>query len=197
MLPVSAGKKSNTSRTVIIAVLVPIAVSVLLFIFVCVFLRKRRTKREIESRPLYESVDEIESAESLQYSFETIRVATDNVSETNKLGQGGFGAVYKGRLSNGQDVAVKRLSMGSKQGELEFKNEVMCTLNIIAGMEKLKRRNSYEYLPAEPVFFMRTTMGSDLTLASDFNSRVTDQLDHSKSESIKASVNEASITYPR
>ena len=39
--------------------------------------------------------EEIENAESLQFSFETIRVATDDFSEANKLGQGGFGPVYK------------------------------------------------------------------------------------------------------
>ena len=49
----------------------------------------------LEARPLYESVEEIESVESLQYSFETIEVATDNFSEANKLGQGGFGPVYR------------------------------------------------------------------------------------------------------
>ncbi|PON88173.1 Cysteine rich receptor like kinase [Trema orientale] len=127
-------KKSNTSTTVIIAVVVPSAVSVLLIAFVCVCLRVRRTKIKTETRPLYEPVDEIESVESLQYSFESIRVATDNFSETNKLGQGGFGAVYKGRLSNGQDIAVKRLSRGSSQGDLEFKNEV----TLVA---KLQHRN--------------------------------------------------------
>ena len=44
---------------------------------------------------LWEVVDEIGGIESLQYDFGTIRVATDNFSEENKLGQGGFGAVYK------------------------------------------------------------------------------------------------------
>ncbi len=44
---------------------------------------------------LCEAVDEIRSVESLQFDFGTIRVATDNFSEENKLGQGGFGAVYK------------------------------------------------------------------------------------------------------
>ncbi|GLT49855.1 hypothetical protein SLA2020_233830, partial [Shorea laevis] len=59
-----------------------------------------------------------------QYDLSTIRDATNNFSDENKLGQGGFGAVYKGRLANGQEVAVKRLSMNSGQGDLEFKNEV-------------------------------------------------------------------------
>ena len=45
-----------------------------------------------------EPVEETERAESLQYNFETIRVATDQFSEVNKLGQGGFGAVYKARI---------------------------------------------------------------------------------------------------
>ena len=48
-----------------------------------------------EAQITYEPVDEIESAESLQYNFEIIRDATDQFSEENKLGQGGFGAVYK------------------------------------------------------------------------------------------------------
>ena len=39
--------------------------------------------------------DEIPSVESLQFNFITISVATDDFSEANKLGQGGFGAVYK------------------------------------------------------------------------------------------------------
>jgi hypothetical protein len=42
-----------------------------------------------------EVVDEIISVESLQFNFATIRVATENFSDANKLGQGGFGVVYK------------------------------------------------------------------------------------------------------
>lgn len=37
----------------------------------------------------------MEDVESLQFDFGTVRTATDNFSEANKLGQGGFGAVYK------------------------------------------------------------------------------------------------------
>nr|GFC36342.1 cysteine-rich receptor-like protein kinase 15 [Tanacetum cinerariifolium] len=69
--------------------------------------------------------EEIITAESLHYNFEIIREATDDFSESNKLGQGGFGLVYKGKLQNGQEIAVKRLSRDSGQGELEFKNEVV------------------------------------------------------------------------
>ncbi|KAK3188268.1 hypothetical protein Dsin_027829 [Dipteronia sinensis] len=53
-----------------------------------------------------------------------IRAATDDFSDSNKLGQGSFGTVYKGVLSNGKEIAVKRLSRKSWQGLEEFKNEI-------------------------------------------------------------------------
>ncbi|KAG2245162.1 hypothetical protein Bca52824_093012 [Brassica carinata] len=72
--------------------------------------------------------------ESVQFEFKTIEAATSNFSEANKLGAGGFGEVYKGILMNGTEVAVKRLSKTSGQGEGEFKNEVV----VVA---KLQHRN--------------------------------------------------------
>ncbi|KAJ0263440.1 Cysteine-rich receptor-like protein kinase 17 [Hirschfeldia incana] len=72
--------------------------------------------------------------ESVQFDFKTIEAATSNFSEANKLGAGGFGEVYKGILMNGTEVAVKRLSKTSGQGEGEFKNEVV----VVA---KLQHRN--------------------------------------------------------
>ncbi|PRQ28644.1 putative protein kinase RLK-Pelle-DLSV family [Rosa chinensis] len=57
------------------------------------------------------------------FDFSSVVAATDNFSDENKLGQGGFGCVYKG-LVEGQEIAVKRLSKNSGQGTEEFKNEV-------------------------------------------------------------------------
>ncbi|KAI7755980.1 hypothetical protein M8C21_021599, partial [Ambrosia artemisiifolia] len=57
------------------------------------------------------------------FTFKSILFATNNFSHTNKLGEGGFGAVYKGKLVDGQEIAVKRLSQGSGQGINEFMNE--------------------------------------------------------------------------
>ncbi|KAK2654865.1 hypothetical protein Ddye_014721 [Dipteronia dyeriana] len=59
------------------------------------------------------------------FSFESIVSATNNFASTNKLGQGGFGPVYKGELQDGQEIAVKRLSRSSGQGLVEFKNELV------------------------------------------------------------------------
>ncbi|GLT52659.1 hypothetical protein SLA2020_259870 [Shorea laevis] len=58
------------------------------------------------------------------FDFDSMVVATNNFSMANKLGQGGYGPVYKGKLYDGTDVAVKRLSSSSGQGIEEFKNEV-------------------------------------------------------------------------
>ncbi|CAL5405752.1 unnamed protein product [Camellia sinensis] len=60
-----------------------------------------------------------------QFDFATITYATDNFSINNKLGEGGFGPVFKGMLEDGQEIAVKTLSKNSKQGVDEFKNEVI------------------------------------------------------------------------
>ncbi|KAL8046476.1 hypothetical protein ABFX02_08G179700 [Erythranthe guttata] len=64
---------------------------------------------------------------------------TENFSIDNKLGEGGFGPVYKGLLEDGQEVAVKRLSRTSLQGVHEFKNEVNC-------IAKLQHRNLVKLL---------------------------------------------------
>ncbi|XP_062090765.1 G-type lectin S-receptor-like serine/threonine-protein kinase CES101 [Humulus lupulus] len=58
------------------------------------------------------------------FSFADIIAATDNFSLANKLGEGGFGPVYKGKLPDGQEIAVKRLARHSGQGLEEFMNEI-------------------------------------------------------------------------
>ncbi|XP_074274092.1 G-type lectin S-receptor-like serine/threonine-protein kinase At1g11300 [Silene latifolia] len=59
------------------------------------------------------------------FDFTKLVEATNNFPESNKLGQGGFGPVYKGKWEDGEDIAVKRLSNMSGQGVEEFMNEVM------------------------------------------------------------------------
>ncbi|CAL2253399.1 unnamed protein product [Prunus armeniaca] len=64
-------------------------------------------------------------------NFTTLAKATNDFSSSNKLGEGGFGPVYKGILIGGKEIAVKRLSKDSGQGLREFKNEAM----LIAGLQ--------------------------------------------------------------
>nr|BAF57003.1 S receptor kinase [Brassica rapa] len=68
--------------------------------------------------------NKIEELELPLIELEAVVKATENFSNCNKLGQGGFGIVYKGRLLDGQEIAVKRLSKTSVQGTDEFMNEV-------------------------------------------------------------------------
>ncbi|GJN11427.1 hypothetical protein PR202_ga29621 [Eleusine coracana subsp. coracana] len=90
------------------------------------------------------------------FSFETLAAATGDFSGANKLGEGGFGHVYKGTLPTGEEIAVKRLSRSSGQGLEEFKNEVILIAKLqhrnlvkllgccIQGEEKIL---VYEYMP--------------------------------------------------
>ncbi|CAJ1978402.1 unnamed protein product, partial [Sphenostylis stenocarpa] len=59
-----------------------------------------------------------------EFDYTLVVTATNGFSSENKLGQGGFGPVYKGILPIGKEVAVKRLSKSSAQGIVEFKNEL-------------------------------------------------------------------------
>ncbi|XP_057454716.1 G-type lectin S-receptor-like serine/threonine-protein kinase CES101 isoform X2 [Lotus japonicus] len=63
------------------------------------------------------------SNEVQMFNLESIAAATNSFSVANKLGEGGYGPVYKGTLRDGQEVAIKRLSKSSGQGLIEFKNE--------------------------------------------------------------------------
>lgn len=58
------------------------------------------------------------------FSYDELKKCTNNFSESNEIGSGGYGKVYRGMLSDGQVVAIKRAQQGSMQGGLEFKTEI-------------------------------------------------------------------------
>ncbi|KAJ1294769.1 hypothetical protein BS78_01G172000 [Paspalum vaginatum] len=159
----SAETHSQTKRLVKIIVPC-VAVPVLLFVglYLCVMKMKKRRQEDIPSpsrnaqqstpfsrRNQIAASSDVQDDSSLHngqgqgnsqdcdlpsFDVETIQAATDNFSVHNKIGKGGFGPVYMGKLEDGQDIAVKRLSRRSTQGLREFKNEV----KLIA---KLQHRN--------------------------------------------------------
>ncbi|KAK4493162.1 hypothetical protein RD792_017987 [Penstemon davidsonii] len=63
-------------------------------------------------------------AKTKNFSYNELKVATNNFHQSKKIGRGGFGTVYKGILQNGTQIAVKTLSTESKQGLREFLTEI-------------------------------------------------------------------------
>ncbi|KAF8030657.1 hypothetical protein BT93_E2946 [Corymbia citriodora subsp. variegata] len=124
-----------------------------LFMSVAAAIRSEDLPRETAWK---EQLKEDDASKLVVYDFDSIRLATDNFDAKNKLGQGGFGPVYKGKLNDGKEIAAKRLSSSSGQGIAEFKNEILL-------ISKLQHRNLvrllgcciegeenilvYEYLP--------------------------------------------------
>ncbi|XP_040361721.1 cysteine-rich receptor-like protein kinase 25 [Rosa chinensis] len=90
--PPKQGKKSNTIKTIIIIIVVVIAFVTMLLGGTCIFLQVKKPWVKLG----YDRISqEMSFVNSLQYEFEIIRSATDDFSDANKLGQGGFGDVYK------------------------------------------------------------------------------------------------------
>ncbi|CAL5083320.1 unnamed protein product [Urochloa decumbens] len=123
----SRGHRKLSVPVVVPAILLPIVAA--LNLVVCFrFWRRRRSAAQAKQQPYprYYSTEteDIEMVDSMLIDVSTLRAATANFAESNKLGQGGFGAVYKGVLPNGDEIAVKRLSQSSTQGVEELKNEL-------------------------------------------------------------------------
>ncbi|XP_045787326.1 putative receptor-like protein kinase At4g00960 [Trifolium pratense] len=131
LAPPGNGKQKTLT---IFEIVVPIVVSLVLLVLGCCFFlyRKERTNQHDILKESFGN--ESTTLESLQFDFAKIEAATNRFAAENRIGKGGFGEVYKGILSDGQEIAVKRLTRSSVQGAVEFKNEVQ----VIA---KLQHRN--------------------------------------------------------
>ncbi|CAA7401459.1 unnamed protein product [Spirodela intermedia] len=101
-----------------------------------------------------EDLQSIAAREQKQFSYDVLAAATHNFSVKSRLGEGGFGAVYKGRLDDGREIAVKKLSRGSRQGTREFMNEAI----LLSRVQHKNVVNLYGYCaaPAAPA-----TAGAD------------------------------------
>ncbi|KAJ0721915.1 putative protein kinase RLK-Pelle-DLSV family [Helianthus annuus] len=149
-LAASELKFQRKKRAVMVVTLSISAVLTLLGLVLALYIRRKWKKRSDA-----ESSSQMGSADVTLFSLSNISRATNDFAVDNKLGEGGFGPVYKGVLE-GQEIAVKRLSKSSQQGLDEFKNEVICIAKLqhrnlvkllgycIQGNEKML---IYEYMP--------------------------------------------------
>ncbi|XP_039687023.1 probable leucine-rich repeat receptor-like serine/threonine-protein kinase At3g14840 [Medicago truncatula] len=112
--------EKESSRLVwdIVAVVVAVALVILTIFGIA---RWRRYRRKIG--PLERELKGLDFQPGL-FTLRKIKAATNNFDIAYKIGEGGFGPVYKGVLSDGTTVAVKQLSSKSKQGNREFINEI-------------------------------------------------------------------------
>ncbi|KAF3657994.1 G-type lectin S-receptor-like serine/threonine-protein kinase [Capsicum annuum] len=164
---ISFNDGSSRKKSVVLAIALPLLITtVLVVVVVCLVLRRQKKKAEkmlVEKERLNHNNNKDNRSQILREAFElplfdlsTIMKATDNFSLENKIGTGGFGKVYKGVLEEGQEVAVKRLSETSRQGNDEFKNEVICIAELqhrnlvkLLGccIEEEEKILVYEYMP--------------------------------------------------
>ncbi|KAH9803168.1 Receptor-like serine/threonine-protein kinase SD1-8 [Citrus sinensis] len=127
-------------RTKMVVIVISIAALSAVVIAAGYLVHKRR-RNIVEKTENNRETDQVQNMDLELPLFElaTIANATDNFSINNKLGEGGFGPVYKGTLVDGQEIAVKRLSKISEQGLKELKNEVIL-------FSKLQHRNLVKVL---------------------------------------------------
>ncbi|XP_042458165.1 receptor-like serine/threonine-protein kinase SD1-7 [Zingiber officinale] len=173
----------NQKRSLVIILTVG-TTALLLFGITCYFtwvrhMRLGKTRRLRELRAPDDTIgSDKEVINAPLVDFFSIHKATDNFAATNKLGEGGFGSVYKGRLEDGQYIAVKRLSENSKQGFEELKNEVKLIVrlqhtNLVRLLGWCVHENEkiliYEYMPNKSLD--KYLFDSNLSVQLDWHKR--------------------------
>ncbi|KAG2630658.1 hypothetical protein PVAP13_3KG541200 [Panicum virgatum] len=140
--PATAPGASSSSKTGIVVGVSVLFLVVLLGFSMWFFLRRRRRRRkhakileggreqELEQGDFFDDETEMEDefekgTGPKRFRYGELAIATDNFSDEQKLGEGGFGSVYRGfHKEMGIEVAIKRVSKGSKQGRKEYASEV-------------------------------------------------------------------------
>ncbi|KAI3516204.1 hypothetical protein L1887_15115 [Cichorium endivia] len=130
--PVSSGGRNKGRMIAIITASVSSFVILLVAVLIGLYIWRRRVieKKRTGSYDA-KKLAKILNDSSLNFKYSIIEKATGNWNDSNKLGQGGFGTVYKGVLPDGREIAVKRLFFNNKFRAADFYNEV----NMISSVE--------------------------------------------------------------
>ncbi|CAL5043479.1 unnamed protein product [Urochloa decumbens] len=110
----------RSAAGIIAGVVCGVVLILIVSVFVFVYPRRRAKPAQVE-HPL----KKITRAQCTIFDLPALQEATENFSENNKLGEGGFGTVYKGILSDGQQIAVKKLLGSTEHGLHQLHNEIM------------------------------------------------------------------------
>ncbi|XP_065637395.1 G-type lectin S-receptor-like serine/threonine-protein kinase At1g67520 [Quercus suber] len=161
----TSGVLKGTKKWIWVGIAIGVIPLVVIFFCILCHLSRRRNSDdgmlELMNSDTFTTVNELQNdrkqGNDLRiFSYKCIMSATNNFSLENKLGEGGFGLVYKGIFSQGQEIAIKRLSRNSGQGMLEFKNELILIselqhMNLVQLLgfciHEDERMLIYEYMP--------------------------------------------------
>ncbi|KAL2931212.1 Cysteine-rich receptor-like protein kinase 25 [Bienertia sinuspersici] len=152
IFPGTHSQYTRKKQEVLIGAITGAALTATLIFAIIMLVCRKRSRDKLSTA----DSSDIETMDSLKFQFSKIRSATNNFSEDKKLGEGGFGEVFKGKLESGQEIAVKRLSTNSRQGVAEFTTEVLLVARLqhrnlvkLLGycVSKKEKLLVYEYLP--------------------------------------------------
>ncbi|CAN7078555.1 unnamed protein product [Brassica oleracea var. botrytis] len=140
---------------------------------VVIFMIRKRNKRYTDDEELL-SMD----IKPYTFSYSELKNATQDFNPSSKLGEGGFGSVYKGKLNDGREIAVKVLSVGSQHGKGQFVAEIVAISAVMhrnlvqlygCCYEGDHRLLVYEYLPNGSLD--QALFGGDKTSNLDWSTR--------------------------
>ncbi|ONI11391.1 hypothetical protein PRUPE_4G104500 [Prunus persica] len=145
--PTTPGMKSRIG--LIVGIAIPVGVVIWLLLFAVLYMRRKRSEKDDDEDLLGLG------PRPNTFSYAELRAATEDFNPSNKLGEGGYGPVYKGTLSDGRVVAMKQLSVASHQGKSQFLTEI-ATISAVQHrnlvklfgccIERTQRILVYEYL---------------------------------------------------
>ncbi|XP_060671193.1 probable LRR receptor-like serine/threonine-protein kinase At1g56130 isoform X2 [Ziziphus jujuba] len=116
-LPPTTDKGGKNRTGLIVGIAVPVGVLGLMLVSALFYMRRKK------GDDLEEELFHLGPRQNT-FSYAELKAATEDFNSSNKLGEGGYGPVYKGTLSDGRVVAVKQLSVASHQGKNQFINEI-------------------------------------------------------------------------
>uniref|UniRef100_A0A0R0HU11 Protein kinase domain-containing protein n=1 Tax=Glycine max TaxID=3847 RepID=A0A0R0HU11_SOYBN len=129
MTAASSGGGGSIKKWLVIGGGVSSALLVLILISLFRWHRRSQSPTKVPRTGTIMGASKLKGATKFKYS--DLKAATKNFSEKNKLGEGGFGAVYKGTMKNGKVVAVKKLISGNSSNiDDEFESEVTLISNV-------------------------------------------------------------------